>query len=78
MSVKSGHLAQLLLIQRERDALRIENVRLRDKLLELANQCDKCDGAGVVNELKDPAWPYLGYRQVPCPKCEDIREVLKP
>lgn len=58
------------------DALALieENCRLRDKLLEIAGECAACDGTGTVD--------YLGatgcsVKQVPCPDCEDIREVLK-
>lgn len=88
MSGKSGHLAQLLLIQRERDSLRATNCKLRDKLLELAKQCKECDGAGVITERRDgrghlvSALAYdsgriLTEHQVPCPGCADIREVLE-
>lgn len=46
------------------------------KLKEWAAECSGCDGTGVTNELKDPAWPHLGHNQVPCDECLDIRETI--
>ena len=54
-----------------------EVCKLRDRLLAVAAACERCEGTGIWNELKDPAWPYLGYRQVPCTECEDIRSCLE-
>jgi hypothetical protein len=56
--------------------LRAENSRLRDKLLELANECTDCGGTGVqtiftFRELT------AEERQQPCDACADIREVLE-
>lgn len=76
MSVKSGHLAQLLLIQRERDALRETNCKLRDKLLDLAKQCDKCGGTGCVTKRWLDEYFKPREQGEDCPKCHDIREVL--
>lgn len=47
-----------------------------DKLREVLASCAECDGTGVVRELKDKAWPHLGYNQVDCQECLDIREVI--
>ena len=58
---------QLLAVERERDQLREQVCRLRDKLLELAKDCDDCDGTGlqtIYGETED------------CPACHDIRELL--
>ena len=63
---KSEHVTQRLVVQRERDALREENCRLRDKLLDLAHKCGYCRGAGTVS---DGAGPPL-----PCPVCGHIRK----
>lgn len=61
-------LQKLLIVERERDSAREENVRLRNKLLECAKQCTECDGTGVIT--------YAANRIGPCPDCADIREVL--
>ena len=47
------------------------------KLKEWAAECAECDGAGVTNKLKDPAWPHEGHNQVPCEECLDIREAIE-
>jgi hypothetical protein len=47
------------------------------KLKEWAAECTECDGTGVTNKLKDPAWPHLGHNQVPCEECLDIREAIE-
>jgi hypothetical protein len=47
-----------------------------EKLEEWAAECMECDGTGMVNELKDSAWPHLGYNQVECAECTDIRETI--
>lgn len=60
--------------------LREDNERLRAKLLELANECAECDGAGVVTlaqtlEAVDAGSP--GDVQQECAACHDIRELLQ-
>lgn len=47
-----------------------ENARLRDKLLEVAEECGECSGTGVVTAR-------VGNLQVDCPSCLDIRELLQ-
>lgn len=55
--------------------LRAENVKLRDKLLELAKDCSECGGTGCVTVTE---WQVPAFGKVlPCPDCEDIRELLK-
>jgi hypothetical protein len=49
-----------------------ENIRLRSKLLEWANECAGCDGAGVVTVTDDG----VNCRAVPCEECRDIRDLL--
>lgn len=69
---------KLLILEKERDELREENVKLRNKLLELANQCQSCDGVGVVTVMV-PRPLYRGVvvsREEPCGDCHDIRELL--
>lgn len=46
-----------------------DNLRMRDKLLELAKDCAECGGTGCVTV-------GFGERVDPCPDCEDIRELL--
>jgi len=54
------------------------HLRLRDKLLEVAKECARCNGTGLItrhfegNEDK-PAWDADDQ---PCPDCEDIRAAL--
>lgn len=52
--------------------LREENVRLRNKLLEIANECGGCGGTGCVTERLLQA-----ERVVPCEDCADIRQLLE-
>lgn len=80
MSGKSSHLAQLLAIQRERDALREANCKLRDKLLELAKECSSCGGTGCVTVVVTTVWDTDDEprtRVEDCGDCVDIREVLR-
>lgn len=46
-----------------------ENLRMRDKLLELAKECSDCDGTGIINVGRPPILDD-------CPHCNDIRELL--
>lgn len=57
------------------DAVVAENVNLRDKLLELANECSGCDGTGVQT-VWFTADELPCERQEPCGDCSDIRKVL--
>lgn len=66
---KSEHVTQRLVVERERDALRLENVKLRNKLLELARKCGYCRGVGTVYTKDNPP--------APCPVCTHIRKVLE-
>lgn len=69
---------RILQLERERDELREINCKLRDKLLELANQCQSCDGVGVVTVMV-PRPLYSGVvvsREEPCGDCHDLRELL--
>lgn len=50
-----------------------QNVRLRDKLLEIAKACTTCGGTGVVTFAAIGGPTY----QHPCDDCEDIRETLR-
>jgi hypothetical protein len=66
----------LLLVERERDALRIDNCRLRDKLREIAKKCKTCHGNGLIEK----SWKLkslLVAHQAPCPDCMDLRELLQ-
>jgi rubrerythrin len=60
--------ARLLKAERERDDLVITNLRLRDKLLDLARNCGYCGGIGTVYQKAAPPSP--------CPLCTHIRKVL--
>jgi len=70
----------------ELDDLRAENLRLRDKLLEIAKSCARCDGAGVQTDYFDERNRYIQEgdprrdtgRPVTsdCQDCADIRELL--
>jgi rubrerythrin len=62
-------ITQQLIAERERDVLRAENVRLRDKLLNLAKNCGYCGGIGTLHSKVKPPEP--------CPVCSHIRAVLK-
>jgi hypothetical protein len=56
-------------------ALANQTVRLRDKLLEIANECSSCGGTGCVTITEDGG---LGAQRVwPCDDCADIRELLE-
>jgi hypothetical protein len=61
---------KVILLERERDQLREVNCKLRDKLLEICNDCDPCGGTGCVKTDCDP------IMVVDCPACLDIRGVL--
>lgn len=57
-----------------------ENVRLRSKLDELANECAECDGTGfvtVAESLEAVDAGEVGKIPAPCPACADIRELLQ-
>jgi hypothetical protein len=73
--------ARILLLERERDALRERNSRLRDELLDRANKCEACGGTGRVRSFEyiDPDDILKGCRQVtvPCEDCAAIRKVLE-
>lgn len=72
--------ARLIQLERERDTLRAENVKLRNKLLEVAKECSGCEGTGVVTVMREPdSHLYSGVlisREEPCGDCLDIREAL--
>lgn len=60
-------------------ALRDANIRLRDKLLEIAAQCPTCHGTGL-RSLHFPGFegaPEWDADDQPCPDCADIRAVLE-
>lgn len=71
---------KLLCVERERDRARAENLKYRDKLLELAKCCAECHGTGLSTgyENIDPDDITKGCRQVTseCDECADIRSVL--
>lgn len=54
-----------------------ENVRLRDKLLEIAKECSECDGTGVHTVRGFEGRGQAFERQQPCRDCADIRELLE-
>jgi hypothetical protein len=59
-------------------ALLAENMRLRDKLLELAKKCERCRGSGLISihfEGNEDA-PEWDADDQTCPDCIDIRSVL--
>ena len=58
--------------------LRAENLRLRDKLLEIAKQCSSCDGTGLVTVhfAGNEGAPEWDADDQPCGDCIDIREAL--
>lgn len=60
---------QLLVQTRE------ENVKLRSKLLEIAKECQLCDGTGLMTVV-GLRRGVSGEYQEPCSDCTDIREVL--
>lgn len=62
--------AHIIQLERERDDLVRDNLRYRDKLLELARKCGYCRGAGTIPEKQGP--PSA------CPVCTHIRKVLYP
>jgi predicted nucleic acid binding AN1-type Zn finger protein len=68
--------ARLIKVERERDALVLVNFKLRDKLLELAKQCNECDGTGCVTKRWLDQHFQPQERVEDCPKCHDIRSVL--
>lgn len=80
MSQLSDALARLLLAERERDSARDENVKLRNKLLDIAKQCETCGGTGVVTRNIRPALEanhgIAVTREVECLDCLDVRELL--
>jgi hypothetical protein len=61
--------ARIIQLERERDDLVRSNLKLRDKLLDLARKCGYCRGVGTI---PDKAGPPL-----PCPVCTHIRKVLE-
>ncbi len=69
------HLVRVIKVQRDLDACREENVILRNKLLELANECSGCGGTGRVR-TPDVLQKVLGQLDAPCSDCADIRRVL--
>lgn len=66
---------KLLIVERERDQLREENVRYRDKLLSWAAECAECGGTGCISVR--PQDEAVWGRTLPCPDCEDIRSILE-
>jgi hypothetical protein len=60
------------------DALVTQNLKIRDKLLELAKECARCDGTGLVTRHfpGNEGVPEWDADDQPCPECEDIRAVL--
>jgi hypothetical protein len=51
-----------------------EVCKLRDKLLEIAKNCDHCGGTGMV-PVKEEHQAAFG-RVIECDECEDLRELL--
>lgn len=60
----------------ELEKLRAENLRLRDKLLELAKECSGCNGTGLHTVRGFEGHGKAFERQEPCRDCADIRAVL--
>jgi hypothetical protein len=53
--------------------------KLRDKLMELAKECEHCDGTGIVTQHNGHTWagPHDEGTAEDCPACADIRMVLE-
>lgn len=68
---------ELLKVQRERDQLRADVCRYRDKLLECAKECKECGGTGCVEDVVEH--PRFGpqVQTIPCEWCLDIRTLLE-
>jgi hypothetical protein len=73
---RTDTVGRIIQLERERDDLVRTNFKLRDKLLELAKQCNKCDGTGCVTKRWLDGYFKPQERVEDCPKCHDIREVL--
>lgn len=62
-------------IQVDRDiyaSICAQNLKMRDKLLEVAKQCVRCGGTGCVTRFFSDS-----SRVIPCGDCEDIRDALR-
>lgn len=57
--------------------VRAQNLRLRDKLLEIAKECSGCNGTGLHTVRGFEGRGRAFERQQPCPDCADIRAVLE-
>jgi hypothetical protein len=71
---------KLLLLEKELDQVRAENLRLRDRVLAAAAACESCSGTGLVSifEQIDPDDITKGCREAvqECGDCADWREAL--
>lgn len=60
-----------------------DHLRCRDKLLEWAKECSRCDGTGIVSRqyggdgYGDKCCALADADDQICPDCADIREVLE-
>lgn len=68
---------QTITFEAEHRALRDQNVKLRNKILEVCKQCAECGGTGVVTVVGIRRGVNCEYQQ-PCADCSDLREVLEP
>jgi hypothetical protein len=75
---RQAQITKLLLVERERDDLRVVNVKLRNKLLEICAACESCGGSGCVEDIVQHARFGPQVQVIPCEACLDIREVLDP
>lgn len=62
------------LVQLQYDALLASHLKCRDKLLEIARECSECGGTGCVTV--PPSLESAFGKVLPCPECEDLRDVL--
>jgi DnaJ-class molecular chaperone len=60
----------------ENEKLREANLKMRDKLLEIAKECSTCSGTGIVTVTHNIRG-VLRKGQEDCPDCLDIRAVLR-
>lgn len=83
--------ARLIRVEKQRDqlakealdlavqlrTLRAENLRYRDKLLELAAGCKSCQGTGCVEDVVEHARFGPQVQTIECESCLDIRTLLE-
>lgn len=62
------------------DKIVAQSLKLRDKLLEYAKNCE-CGNTGIVKVRRPDPWPDISaaaaWIEEDCPMCADIREVLE-